>query len=166
MIFTTTQTRVFLEQTLVKAQQALELENYPIGCVVVDTTGKVVAEAINLCTSGADVTAHAEIVAIRELGDQINKHTPGDRYLFSSLEPCFGCSFFIARTNIRSIYSALKDVDRGGISELKSQAQFTEFFQKIEIFNQPFPDLAKRSKSLLKKYYQSKGKNATAQLFG
>lgn len=152
-MFSQDQIRQNLELALTKAEEALTLGNYPIGAVVVDADNNQVAVAMNECASHADVTAHAEIVAVRRLGNAINKYTPGAHFLFTSLEPCFGCSFFIARTNIKQIYSALKDPHRGGISDLKGQEQFASFFKNIELVNDPFEDLKQRSREIMKEYF-------------
>lgn len=154
-MFTQDQIRANLELALKKAEEAFSLGNYPIGAVVVDAQNNQVAVAMNQCATQADVTAHAEIVALRQLGNAINKYTPGEHFLFTSLEPCFGCSFFIARTNIKAIYSALKDPHKGGISDLKSQEQFESFFKNIQIVNDPFEDLKQRSREIMRKYFLS-----------
>ncbi len=153
MRFTEDQIRVNLELALTKAEEAFALGNYPIGTVIVDANNNQVAVEMNQCTSHSDITAHAEIVALRRLGNAINKYTQGEHFLFSSLEPCFGCSFFIARTNIKQIYSALKDPHKGGISDLKNQKQFSSFFKNIELVNDPFDDLRLRSREIMKQYF-------------
>ena len=88
-MFTQTQIRNFLEIALNKAEEALKLNNYPIGCVVVDSDGHVVAETMNECTTSQDISAHAEIVALRKIGNAINKNSNEGHFLFTSLEPCF-----------------------------------------------------------------------------
>ncbi len=153
MRFTEDQIRTNLELALTKAEEAFALGNYPIGAVIVDANNNQVAVEMNQCASHSDVTAHAEIVALRKLGDSINKYTPSEHFLFTSLEPCFGCSFFIARTNIKQIYSALKDPHKGGIGDLKTQEQFGSFFKNIELINDPFEDLKRRSREIMKQYF-------------
>lgn len=164
-MFTSDQIRTYLEEALFNAEKALNLNNYPIGSVFVNNNGNIVASSMNECTSSHDVSAHAEIVGIQTLGDSINKYTTGDHYLFTSLEPCFGCSFFLARTNVRSIYSALKDPHKGGTSDLKQQEQFADFFSKIELINEPFDDLKERSRQLMEKYFLSIGNIDAAKFY-
>lgn len=165
-MFTDDQIRKNLELALDKAEKAFELGNYPIGSVFTNQNNEVLSVDMNECTSGNDVTAHAEIVGIRKLGKSINKYTPGEHYLFTSLEPCFGCSFFIARTNIKGIYSALKDPHKGGTSDLKSQEQFSSFFSNIELIHEPFEDLANKSRELMKKYFLNIGNIQAAKYYG
>ena len=164
-MFTQTQIRNFLEIALTKAGEALKLHNYPIGCVVVNSDCNIVAETMNECTTSQDITAHAEIVALRKMGNSISKDSKGDHFLFTSLEPCFGCSFFIARSNIREIYSALKDPHKGGASDLRSQEQFSDFFQKIHLYTEPFDDLASKSRKLMRTYFLNSGNNDAAEFY-
>lgn len=165
-MFTTEQIRANLEQALTKAEETFRLGNYPIGSIITNKDNQIVASEMNECTSSSDITAHAEVVALRKLGSVINKYTEGNHYLFTSLEPCYGCSFFIARTNIKIIYSALKDPHKGGVSDLKSRDEFEKFFGKIELVNDPFEDLANRSRDLMKQYFLSINNIDAARYYG
>lgn len=165
-MFSSSEIRNYLELSLEQAEKALELKNYPIGSVFVDRSGRVLAVTMNELTTSHDVSAHAEIIGIRQLGDAINRYVSGDHYLFTSLEPCFGCSFFLARTNVRQIYSALKDPHKGGTSDLKKQEQFKGFFENIDLVNEPFTDLKERSRSLLERYFLNIGNIEAAKFYG
>ncbi len=164
-MFTENQIRTNLEIALKKAEEAFDLGNYPIGSVIVDAQNNQLAVEMNECTSHSDLTAHAEIVALRRLGNSINKYSPGEHFLFTSLEPCYGCSFFIARSNIKQIYSALKDPHKGGISDLKTQSQFNSFFKTIELINGPFEDLKQQSREIMKRYFLSISNFDAAQFY-
>jgi len=152
--------------TIKTAEQALNQNNYPIGSLITDTNGKILASDMNQLTTQDDITAHAEILCIRKLGNKIIKDKSGGCYLFSSLEPCFGCSFFIARTNIEKIYSALKDPHKGGISDLKQQDQFSKFFNKLDIINNQFEDIKNKSQELMRRYFLKIGRPDTAEYYG
>lgn len=165
-MFNSESIRSYLGAALQEAKKALELGNYPIGAVFVDSNGKGEIIEMNECFTLDDVTAHAEILGIRKLGSKIHKDTPNEYYLFTSLEPCFGCSFYLARTNVKHIYSALKDPHKGGTSDLKSQEQFQSFFKNIELFNEPFKDMAIQSKELMQKYFLNKGRKDAAAFYG
>ncbi len=164
-MFNTDQIRNHLEVALLKAEEALKLNNYPIGSVFVNKAGKVVSVTMNECTSFQDITAHAEIIGIRQLGAAINKNSDDDHYLFTSLEPCYGCSFFLARTNVQAIYSALKDPHKGGTSDLKKAKQFENFFSGIELTNEPFADLQEKSRKLMERYFLNIGNIKAAEFY-
>lgn len=165
-MFTDKQIRTYLESALREAQKALELGNYPIGSVFIDSKGNGEVIEMNECYTLDDLTAHAEILGIRKLGNKIHKDTSNEYYLFSSLEPCFGCSFYLARSNVKHIYSALKDPHKGGISYLKSQEQFQSFFKNIQLNNEPFEDLKIKSNLLMQEYFLKKGRKDAAAFYG
>lgn len=153
-MFTQEQIRKNLELSLQKAEEALLEGNYPIGSVVTDVENNIGAIEKNESFT-SDIAAHAEIICLRKLGQRVNKYNGGEHFLFTSLEPCFGCSFFIARSNIKGVYSALKDPHKGGMSDLKRQDQFANFFKNIELINDPFEDLRERSRSIMRRFFES-----------
>ncbi len=165
-MFSSDQIRQYLQITIDEAEIALEEGNYPIGSAIVDVEGKILSTDRNKSFTNEDVSAHAEILGIRKLGNKVNKDTPGEYFLFSSLEPCFGCSFFIARTNIKHITSALKDPHKGGMSDLHKLDQFNYFFKHIEIINEPFEDLKEQSRRLMVEYFLKLGRKDAAKFYG
>jgi guanine deaminase len=63
----------------------------PFGAVIVDPSGKVIAEGWNQVTSAHDPTAHAEVVAIRRACEAIGSHDLHGHVIYSSCEPCPMC---------------------------------------------------------------------------
>lgn len=94
-MFSSQEIQAYLVRTLDLAHQALMRGDYPIGAIVVNAQTKESIEALNTCKSSADITAHAEMVLLRQLGERADKHSSAEHYLFTSLEPCFGCSFLL-----------------------------------------------------------------------
>jgi tRNA(adenine34) deaminase len=157
-----TDIRHFLEISIQEAEKAFEEGNYPIGSLIVDKKGTILSQKRNQCSTFDDVTAHAEILNLREVGMKKNDGL----IMFSSLEPCYGCSFFIDRSEIIKIYSALKDPHKGGMSDLKSQSHFSDFFNKVELINEPFEELKEKSKNLMKEYFIKLGREDKAEFYG
>jgi len=160
------QIRKYLELSIDLAKEGFEKGNYPIGSVIVNSDGNiVVAKGFNENTTQKDITAHAEILCIRQAGLELSKDNIGENILFTSLEPCFGCSFFVARTNIKKIYWALEDPHKGGIGDLKNEPMFAGFFDNIELIAEPYEDLKIQSKDLMRKFFLAKGNTKTANLY-
>lgn len=155
----------YLQLTIELAETAFNLGNYPIGCVLVDADKTVVTKSMNECSTRSDITAHAEMLILQKLKEKVHKDNPERYYLFTSLEPCFGCSFFIARTNIRTIYSALKDPHKGGISDLQAKKDFADFFAQSEIINEPVNDLKRKSAQLMHEYFLRSGNVKAAEFY-
>jgi tRNA(adenine34) deaminase len=64
----------------------------PVGAVVLDPGGSVVAGAANRRESDADPTAHAEIIALRAAGRRLGHWRLSDCTLVVTLEPCTMCA--------------------------------------------------------------------------
>ena len=161
MNFTDVQIRHFLELALIEAEKALTEGGYPVGSLVVDEGGKIISQHRNQYKISNNVASHPEMLNLADIGIPSGR----DLTLFSSLEPCFGCSFFIARSDIRTIYSALKDPHKGGMSDLKSKKEFAHFFHDISLVNGPFDDLKQKSKGLMRAYFMQIGRPDKAKYY-
>lgn len=76
---------------LAQAQRAAEVGEVPVGAVVLDGRGHLIAVGHNRVIMDHDPTAHAEIVALRLAAQHVgNYRLPGSR-LYVTLEPCVMC---------------------------------------------------------------------------
>ena len=80
----------FMRMALEEAQRAYELDEVPVGAVLV-MRGKVIARAHNLCVAASDPTAHAEMLALREAAREEGGRLAGST-LYVTLEPCAMCA--------------------------------------------------------------------------
>lgn len=80
----------FLAKALELAVQARERGDHPFGALLV-LDGDIVAEALNRVVSDQDITAHAELMLVRQLedGDHLEQLRHGT--VFASCEPCPMC---------------------------------------------------------------------------
>jgi len=100
-----------MQQALVAAQTAAKLGEVPVGAVLVSVhTGEVVATAHN-ATEAGDPTAHAEIQALRALGQA----RLGDYDLYVTLEPCAMCAGAISHARIRKLVFGAYDPKGGAV---------------------------------------------------
>lgn len=76
---------------LAQARTAEERGEVPVGAVLVNPDGQVVAAAHNLVRTNRDPTAHAEMLAIREVANRIGYRLLGYT-LVVTLEPCPMCA--------------------------------------------------------------------------
>ena len=87
----------------------------PIGCVIVDQSGNVMAKAGNRTLELKDPTAHAELLAIREAAARIGSERLVGCDLYVTLEPCTMCAAAISFARIRRLYFAAGDAKMGGV---------------------------------------------------
>lgn len=89
----------------------------PIGAVIVDGEGRVIAAAGNRTITDRDPTAHAEILVIREACARTGSERLTGCDLYVTLEPCPMCAAAISFARIRRLYYAASDPKGGGIEQ-------------------------------------------------
>jgi tRNA(Arg) A34 adenosine deaminase TadA len=89
----------------------------PIGCVIVDESGVVIAEGANAPIASHDPTAHAEIVALRAAAEKLgNYRLAPDLTLYVTLEPCAMCAGAISHARIARVVYGASDPKGGGVA--------------------------------------------------
>ncbi|AYG65324.1 MULTISPECIES: nucleoside deaminase [unclassified Rhizobium] len=107
-------TNQFMELALAEARRAGERGEVPIGAVIV-LDSKVIATASNRTRELHDVTAHAEIVAIRLACEELGQERLAGADLYVTLEPCTMCAAAISFARIRRLYYGAEDPKGGGV---------------------------------------------------
>lgn len=149
------QDRFFLELALGEAEKALQENTYPVGAIIVDEDFNVIGTGRNRVHSSQDITAHAEIDAIRNAGnimfDAKIKHKKFT--LYSTLEPCPMCTGGILFAKIQRVVWLLNDDQGfGGYKKIKDSSIFLEKFNRIEMVEEPLEDLKMRQLDLMAKW--------------
>ncbi|HRO03484.1 MAG TPA: nucleoside deaminase, partial [Terricaulis sp.] len=93
-----------MARALALAGEAAEAGEAPIGCVIVDEAGQIIAEGANAPIASHDPTAHAEIVALRRAAAALGNYRlkPG-LTLYVTLEPCAMCAGAISHVRIERV---------------------------------------------------------------
>lgn len=100
---------------LKEARAAAGRGEVPVGAVITDPAGSVVASAGNRTRERCDPTAHAEIEAIRTACAAVcSERLPGYR-LWVTLEPCPMCAAAISAARIAILYYGADDPRMGGV---------------------------------------------------
>jgi tRNA(Arg) A34 adenosine deaminase TadA len=107
----------YMNVALEEAAKALERGEVPIGAVIVENFGNIVARAGNETRARLDPSAHAEVLAIREACTVLKTERLVNCDMYVTLEPCAMCAALIANARIRRIYFAASDPKSGGIQQ-------------------------------------------------
>ncbi|KPF59710.1 nucleoside deaminase [Rhizobium sp. AAP116] len=107
-------TNGFMEAAFEEARAAGARGEVPIGAVVV-RDGEILGRAGNETRALNDVTAHAEILAIRRAAAAVGDERLIDADLYVTLEPCTMCAAAISFARIRRLYYAAQDIKGGGV---------------------------------------------------
>lgn len=92
-----------LDRLLILADKAELEDEVPVSAVVVKG-GNVIGEGYNQRISKSDVTAHAEIIAIKEAEEKLGDWRLNDCNLYVLLEPCNMCKEVIKEARLKNVY--------------------------------------------------------------
>jgi tRNA(adenine34) deaminase len=143
----------YMRAALVEAQIAMDVsDDVPVGAVIVDEQGEIIARGRNERELSGDPTAHAEILAIREAAETLGDWRLNGLTLVVTLEPCVMCAGAIQAARISrvvfgawdekvgatgSLYDLVRDKRLGSEIEVipeilltETSAQLKEFFAK------------------------------------
>ena len=102
----------FMRLALEEAKRAAALGETPIGAVVV-SGGEVIATAHNSRERNNDITAHAELLAIRQAAEQRGDWRLGDCTVYVTLEPCPMCAGALINSRIDRVVYGVEDAKAG-----------------------------------------------------
>lgn len=105
----------FMRRCLELGRGAIANGEAPVGSLVV-FDGRVVAEGIESVRFKSDVTAHAEIEAIRLACEKQQSLDLTGATLYTNVEPCWMCAFAIRLTKIGRVAFGSKNEEVGGVS--------------------------------------------------
>lgn len=98
-------------------QQAIIMANsagndIPVGAVIIKDN-KIIAQAFNKKEKIKDVTAHAEIIALREAEQKLGNWRLEDCIMYVTLEPCPMCAWAIIQSRLKAVYFGSYDPNYG-----------------------------------------------------
>ena len=104
-----------MAQALQEARMAALLDEVPVGAVITDAAGNIIASAGNRTRELADPTAHAELLAIRAACATLGSERLIGCTLTVTLEPCAMCAAAIAAARLGRLVYGASDPKSGGV---------------------------------------------------
>ncbi|MEO1677904.1 MAG: nucleoside deaminase [Pseudomonadota bacterium] len=105
-----------MEIALAEARAAALRGEVPVGAVIVNPSGQVVAQAGNRTRELQDPTAHAEIIALRAACRIAGSERLPGYALYVTLEPCAMCAAALAAARIARVIYGADDPKSGGVA--------------------------------------------------
>lgn len=143
---------LWMEEAIRCAQRALEIDEVPVGAVVV-WAGTIVGRGWNRNISDSDPTAHAEMVALREAGATIGNHRLGDCEVFVTIEPCPMCAGAMVHARIKRLVYGSDDPKAGAEHSVMQVVNHPQLNHTIEVRSGV---LAGRSAELLQTFFKKR----------
>ncbi|MFT6675227.1 MAG: tRNA(Arg) A34 adenosine deaminase TadA [Sulfitobacter sp.] len=145
--------RSHMQAALAEAAAAGARGEVPVGAVVVDSAGRVVAQAGNRTRELNDPTAHAEVLAIRAACAVVGSERLVDHALYVTLEPCAMCAAAIAAARLARLYYGASDPKSGGVAQGARVFSHPQCHHAPEVFD---GISALEAEQMLKAFFQAK----------
>ncbi len=104
-----------MEIALAEARAAAARGEVPVGAVVTDAAGQVIARAGNEVEARVDPSAHAEILALRAAAQDMGQKFLAEATLHVTLEPCPMCAQAISFFRVKRLIFGAYDPKGGGV---------------------------------------------------
>ena len=110
----------FMRKAIAVCRRGIEAGQAPFGSILIDTDGRVVAEAHNTVWSDCDPNAHAEVNVIRRAAGSLGRIALRGCTLYSTCEPCPMClaACHWAKLDRVVFGAAISDAAAAGFSEM------------------------------------------------
>jgi len=147
-----TSDELWMEEALRSAQRAREIGEVPVGAVVV-CGDRIVGRGWNRNRADRDPTAHAEIVALRQAGQNLGNHRLGECDLFATIEPCAMCAGALIHARIRRLVYGGDDPKAGAVHSVVSVINHPNLNHQMEVRGGV---LAGKSAEILQEFFRKR----------
>ena len=123
----------YMAVALAEASLAAARGEVPIGAVLVDSAGQVIAQNGNRTIELCDPGAHAEMLVLRQAGQLLGNYRLPGTTLYVTLEPCVMCAGALVHARVsRLVYGAV-DPKAGGVVSLFQVGQDTRLNHQLAV---------------------------------
>jgi tRNA(adenine34) deaminase len=140
----------YMERALACARAAREAGEVPVGAVLVDADGNVLAEAGNSPIAVNDPTAHAELRVLRAAAELCKNYRLPGTTLYVTLEPCPMCAGALVHARVSRIVYGAADPRAGACGTVLNIAQCDALNHRIDVVGGV---VAEQSTALLKSFF-------------
>jgi len=105
----------FMQLALNEARKAQESNEVPVGAVIIDKTGTILAIAGNRSIADNDPAGHAEMLALRKAGKKLGNYRLLNTTMYVTIEPCVMCAGAIVHARIGRLVFGAPDSKAGAI---------------------------------------------------
>ncbi len=138
---------------LVEAGLAAERGEVPIGAVLIDGEGQILARNGNRSIELCDPSAHAEMLVLRQAGIALGNYRLPGTTLYVSLEPCVMCAGALVHARVQRLVYGAVDPKAGGVVSLFQVGQDSRLNHRLQVNGGL---LAEESARLLRDFFKGR----------
>lgn len=143
----------WMRQALAQAQIAADKDEVPVGAILVDAQGNLIAAGHNQPITACDPSAHAEIVVLRAAAQKLaNYRLPGST-LYVTLEPCTMCVGALVHARVRRLVYGAAEPKTGAIESAQRLFETGKFNHQPQVESGV---LAAECGALLTQFFENK----------
>lgn len=121
-----------MHEALRQAARAAALGEVPVGAVVV-LDGQIIGRGYNRPISGADPTAHAEVVALRQASAYLGNYRLTGAHLYVTVEPCTMCAGALIHARIARLVFATREPRAGAVVSTAQVLSAPHLNHRVEV---------------------------------
>ncbi|PXF48065.1 tRNA-specific adenosine deaminase [Gracilariopsis chorda] len=154
----------YMHAALEQAHRAFIANEVPIGAVLVDASGNIIAEGHNAVERTTDCTQHAEMVCIQQAMSQRRAWRLNGTILYSTVEPCAMCISAITLARIRRVVFGARDLRLGACGTWVDLVNEKHPFHTLDEVVGGV--LAEQSAALLRSFFQERRRHTASKAHG
>ncbi len=142
----------FMKEALREAEKALELDEVPVGAVIVFKR-QIIGRAHNQIKTLKDPTAHAEMIAITQAAAYLKNERLKGCDMYVTIEPCSMCTGALVLARVKKIVYAAKDPKTGACGSIFNLASSSKLNHRISVRSGVMKD---ECAALIKEFFKKK----------
>ena len=124
-----------MELALVEARACAHTDDVPVGAVILNADGEVIATGRNTKERDDDPLGHAEVMAIREASTKLGNWRLSDCTLVVTLEPCVMCAGAILAARIPTVVYGAWDEKAGAAGSVFDLLRDRRLNHQVEVIS-------------------------------
>jgi tRNA(adenine34) deaminase len=142
-----------MELALVEARACAHSADVPVGAVILDAAGEVIATGRNTKERDEDPLGHAEVMAIRSAAEKLGNWRLSNCTLVVTLEPCVMCAGAILAARIPTVVYGAWDEKAGAAGSVFDLLRDRRLNHQVEVISGV---LAEECGQLLTEFFREK----------
>jgi tRNA(adenine34) deaminase len=123
----------YMKAAVEEAEKARRIDEVPIGAVLVDAGGDLIAAGHNQTITQQDPTAHAEMLVLRRAAERLKNYRLPGTTLYVTVEPCLMCMGAIVHARVGRLVFGAPDSKWGAAGSLYDFSTDSRLNHAIEV---------------------------------
>ncbi len=145
--------REYMNLALAEAVKARQLDEVPVGAVVVDTRGNILGYGHNQTITLSDPSAHAEMLALRNAAKKMANYRLCGATLYTTIEPCIMCMGAVIHARLSRVVFGAPDPRWGAAGALYNFASDARLNHNLEVVSGICED---ETRNIIRSFFRNK----------